>query len=304
MSGSILVWAREKRLLRSLTSKMPDGFVIAVASGKGGTGKTTIATNLAKSLCNAGQKVRYLDCDVEEPNGHIFLKPQINDSQRITVDVPQVDMEKCTACGQCGQICQYNAIVCIKENVLTFEQLCHSCGGCRLICPAGAIAPKPLDIGEIQQGEANGVDFVGGMLRIGHVRTPSVIKEVKKNIKDGYVAVVDVPPGTSCPVVEALKGTDFVLLVTEPTPFGLNDLKLAVELVREMGLPFAVVINRDGIGDNEVEEYCKTENIEIVLKLRDDRRIAEAYCSGKMIVDELPEYESCFIELGKVLKAL
>lgn len=304
MSGSILVWAQEKRLLRSLTSKMPDGFVIAVASGKGGTGKTTIATNLAKTLCKDGQKVQYLDCDVEEPNGHIFLNPQINGSRKITVDVPEIDTEKCTGCGQCGRICQYNAIVCIKENVLTFEQLCHSCGGCRLICPAGAVTPKPLDIGEIQYGNADGVDFSSGMLRIGHVRTPSVIKEVKKNIKDGYIAVVDVPPGTSCPVVEALKGTDFVLLVTEPTPFGLNDLKLAVELVREMGLPFVVAVNRDGIGNNEVEKYCEAENIEIVLKLPDDRRIAEAYSSGKMIVDTLQEYVKLFSKLCGYLESV
>ena len=273
---------------------MPDELVIAVASGKGGTGKTTIATNLAQVSCGSGQKVQYLDCDVEEPNGHIFLKPQITGSQEVTVDVPQVDLDKCTACGKCGEICQYSAIVCIKEHVLTFEQLCHSCGGCRRVCPADAITAKALKVGDIEFGKAGNVDFVSGKLRIGHVRTPSVIKEVKKCIKEGHFAIVDVPPGTSCPVVEAVKGADFVLLVTEPTPFGLNDLRLAVGLVREMALPFAVVINRYGIGNNEVEKYCEAENIEIVLKLRDDRRIAEACSSGKMMVDELPEYKSYF----------
>ncbi len=273
---------------------MPEKFIIAVASGKGGTGKTTIAANLAQVVCSSGQKVQYLDCDVEEPNGHIFLKPQITSSREVTVDVPQVDLDKCTACGKCGEICQYSAIVCIKEHVLTFEQLCHSCGGCRRVCPADAITTKPLKIGEIESGKAGDVDFVSGRLRIGHVRTPALIKEVKKYIKQDCLAIVDVPPGTSCPVVEAVKGTDFVLLVTEPTPFGLNDLKLAVGLVREMSLPFAIVINRYGIGNDEVEKYCEAENIEIVLKLRDDRRIAEAYSSGKMMVDELPEYKSHF----------
>ncbi len=273
---------------------MPDDFIVAIASGKGGTGKTTIAANLAQVVCGLGQKVQYLDCDVEEPNGHIFLKPQITGRREVTVDVPQVDLDKCTACGKCGEICQYSAIVCIKEHVLTFEQLCHSCGGCRRVCPADAITTKPLKIGEIESGKAGDVDFVSGRLRIGYVRTPSLIKEVKKYIKQDCLAIVDVPPGTSCPVVEAVKGTDFVLLVTEPTPFGLNDLKLAVGLVREMSLPFAIVINRYGIGNDEVEKYCEAENIEIVLKLRDDRRIAEAYSSGKMMVDELPEYKSHF----------
>ena len=273
---------------------MPDDFIVAIASGKGGTGKTTISANLAQVVCGLGQKVQYLDCDVEEPNGHIFLKPQITGSREVTVDVPQVDLDKCTACGKCGEICQYSAIVCIKEQVLTFEQLCHSCGGCRRVCPADAITKKPLKIGEIEFGEAGDVDFVSGRLRIGHIRTPALIKEVKKYIKQDCLAIVDVPPGTSCPVVEAVKGTDFVLLVTEPTPFGLNDLKLAVGLVREMSLPFGIVINRYGIGNDEVEKYCEAENIDIVLKLRDDRRIAEAYSSGKMMVNELPEYKGHF----------
>lgn len=278
---------------------------IAIASGKGGTGKTTIATNLAYVAGRLGQKVQYLDCDVEEPNGHIFLKPQVEHRQEVTVDVPQVDLEKCTGCGKCGEICQYSAIVCIKEgNVLTFEQLCHSCGGCWRICPVEAIKPGPLNIGEIEFGKAGDVDFVSGKLRIGCIRTPSLIKEVKSNIKEDHLAIVDVPPGTSCPVVEAVKGADFVLLVTEPTPFGLNDLKLAVGLVREMNLPFAVVINRCDIGDDEVERYCKAESIEICLKLPDDRRIAEAYSSGQMIVDVLDEYEEQFSIVYEYLESV
>ena len=275
---------------------------IAIASGKGGTGKTTIATNLACIGASLERNVQYLDCDVEEPNGHIFLKPDIEKSRAVTVDVPQVDLKKCTGCGKCSEICQYSAIVHLKDNnVLTFEQLCHSCGGCFLVCPSDAIKPKLLEIGDIEFGKAGKIDFVHGRLRIGYVRTVSLIKEVKSHIKQGCLAILDVPPGTSCPVVEAVKKADFVLLVTEPTPFGLNDLKLAVGLVREMDLPFAVIINRYGIGDDEVERYCKTENIDIALKLPDDRRIAEAYSTGQMIVDALPKYKEQFSNLYEYL---
>jgi len=283
---------------------MSDNFVIPVASGKGGTGKTTIATNLACIASASGRKVRYLDCDVEEPNGHIFLKPQVTVSQEVVVDVPQVDLEKCTGCDKCGEICQYGAIVCIKENVLTFEQLCHSCGDCIRICPIGAIKAKPLKIGDIEFGKANQTDFAGGKLQIGHVRTPTLIKEVKKHIKQDCLTIIDVPSGTSCPVVAAVKNTDFVLLVTEPTPFGLNDLKLAVELIRELNLPFVVVINRHGIGNEEIKKYCETENIDVIMKLPDDRRIAEAYSSGKMIVDVLQEYIEHFSKLCDYLEGV
>jgi MinD superfamily P-loop ATPase len=281
---------------------MSKGFTIAVASGKGGTGKTTIATNLAHIAAGLGRTVQYLDCDVEEPNGHIFLKPQITRRRTVTVDVPQVDADKCTGCGECGRICQYGAIVHITDNnVLTFEHLCHSCGGCIRICPVDAIKPRLLTIGEIELGTAGNIGFVHGRLRIGNVRTPSLIKKVKSHIRKGCLAIVDVPPGTSCPVVEAVKGADFVLLVTEPTPFGLNDLKLAVALVRQMGLPFAVAINRYGLGNDEVEKYCKSENIEIILKLPDDRRIAEAYSTGQMVVDALCEYKEQFLGLAHAM---
>ncbi len=283
---------------------MPDDFVIAIASGKGGTGKTTIATNLAHYAARSGQKVQYLDCDVEEPNGHIFLKPKIDISGAVTIDVPQVDLERCTGCGKCGEICQYRAIICIKENVLTFEQLCHSCGGCMRVCPADAIKPKPLNIGDIEFGKAGNIDFVHGRLRIGNVRTPSLIKKVKSHIKKDCLTIIDVPPGTSCPVVKAVKGADFVLLVTEPTPFGLNDLKLAVDLVRKMKLTFAVAVNRYGIGDDRIEKYCKAEEIEIVLKLPDDRRIAEIYSTGQMIIDVLSEYRKEFSELYEYIKSV
>jgi MinD superfamily P-loop ATPase len=281
---------------------MPKDFVVAVASGKGGTGKTTVAVNLARVVCESGRKVQYLDCDVEEPNGHIFLRPEITAKRQVTVNVPQVDREKCTACGQCGEICQYGAILCIKENVLIFEQLCHSCGGCVRICPVGAIVTKSLEIGAIECGTAGKIDFVSGKLNIGNVRTPALIREVKKHIRQDWLAILDVPPGTSCPVVEAVKDADFVLLVTEPTPFGLHDLKLAVELVRQLNLPFAVAVNRDGIGNRDVEKYCQAQKIDIAFRLPDDRCIAEAYSSGQMIVDVLDNYRKQFLSVYDYLE--
>lgn len=281
---------------------MPDDFVIAIASGKGGTGKTTIAANLAQYTDGLGQPVQYLDCDVEEPNGHIFLRPEITARRQVTVNVPQVDLKKCTACGLCGEICQYGAIICIKDNVLVFEQLCHSCGGCVRICPEGAITAKSLEIGAIECGSAGKIDFVSGKLNIGNVRTPALIREVKKHIRQDWLAILDVPPGTSCPVVEAVKDADFVLLVTEPTPFGLHDLKLAVELVRRLNLPFAVAINRDGIGNRDVEKYCQAEKMDIAFRLPDDRCIAEAYSSGKMIVDVLDNCRRQFLSVYDYLE--
>ena len=262
--------------------------IVAIASGKGGTGKTTIATNLARVASETGERVRYIDCDVEEPNGHIFLRPEIAKREHATVEIPHVDAAKCTACGACGAICQYSAILCLGGQVLVFDRLCHSCGGCRQVCPVGAITPEPMRIGEIDIGKAGRVDFVSGRLRIGHVMTPALIRKVKTHIDPAGLTILDVPPGTSCPVVASLRGADYVLLVTEPTPFGLYDLKLAVELVRELCLPFGVVINRHGIGNDAVERYCQDESIDVLLHLADDRRIAEAYSSGKMIADELP----------------
>lgn len=270
---------------------------ITIASGKGGTGKTTIATNLASSISQNGQKTRYLDCDAEEPNGHIFLKPEIYCSEEVTVGVPQVDQEKCLGCGYCAQLCQYSAITCIKGNVLVFEQLCHSCGGCMAICPEDAITEKQRKIGIAEFGKSNGVDFGHARLDIGAIQTPALIKYVKKQMKEDTINIIDAPPGTSCPVIEAIKGSDFVLLVTEPTPFGLNDLELAVGMVRELKLPFAVAVNRSDIGDDAVVRYCQRENIDVIIQIPNDRKIAECYSRGVMIIESMPDYKQKFLKL-------
>jgi MinD superfamily P-loop ATPase len=270
---------------------------IAIASGKGGTGKTTIATNLACSIARTGRTAQYLDCDVEEPNGHIFLKPDIEEIQNVTIGVPEVDTELCDGCGKCGELCQYSAIICLKGTVMTFEQLCHSCGGCMAVCPQSAIKEKQRKIGIAEFGRANEVLYGAGKLDIGAIQSPALIKHVKERASDSDAVIIDAPPGTSCPVIEAVKGADFVLLVTEPTPFGLNDLQLAVEMVRELKLPFAVAINRCDIGDDRVVRYCQQEDIEILLEILNDRLIAEAYSQGIKIIDALPGYEKKFVLL-------
>jgi len=277
---------------------MRKGLRIAIASGKGGTGKTTIATNLAKAAAEKGAAVTYVDCDVEEPNGHIFLKPKIESRKDVMVSVPEVDKDKCSGCGKCGEVCQYGAIVHLGDkNVLTFDNLCHSCGGCWLLCPEQAIKQKQIKIGQVESGKAGNVNFIHGILSVGSVRSVSLIRQLKQAVDSEDLVIFDVPPGTSCPVVESLKEADFVLLVTEPTPFGLHDLRCAVELVRKMGLELGVIINRDGCGDDKVQKYCESEGVEILMRVKDDRRIAQAYSTGGMIVDVLPEYKEAFVNL-------
>ncbi len=272
---------------------------IAVASGKGGTGKTTVATNLAHLASRNGQSVAYLDCDVEEPNGHIFLKPEIASSKPIGNLIPTVDEEKCIHCGKCGEICEYSAIVCIGEKVLVYPELCHACGGCLLVCPVGAITEVSREMGRLETGRAGEIQFVRGLLNVGEIMSPPLVKAVKATRPQADLVVIDAPPGTSCPVIESIRDSDFVLLVTEPTPFGLNDLKLAIEMVRALELPFGVVINRADVGDYEVRRYCTRDRIKILAEIRDDRRIAEAYSRGEMICAVLPDYQSLFEDLLK-----
>jgi len=267
---------------------------IAIASGKGGTGKTTVATNLAYVASRNGRRVAYVDCDVEEPNGHIFLKPQFSSTTGAGVMIPKVDQEKCTHCGKCGQICQYSAIVSAGKAVLVFAELCHGCGGCSLVCAPGAITEVLHEIGTVQVGSAGPIAFVHGLLNVGQPMSPPVIQAVQAAAPAADVVIVDAPPGTSCPVIESIRGCDFVLLVTEPTPFGLNDLKLAVEVVRALRLPFGVVVNRADLGDRETRSYCRANRIEILAEIPDDRAIAEAYSRGEMACEALPGYGRTF----------
>ena len=272
---------------------------IAVASGKGGTGKTTVATNLAYMASRNGQSVAYLDCDVEEPNGHIFLKPEITHREPVGILIPQVDEGKCTLCGKCGEICQYSAIICVGKKVLVYPELCHACGGCSLVCPEGAIVEVPREMGLLETGQAGAIQFAQGLLNIGEAMSPPVIKVVKAAASETDLVITDVPPGTSCPVIESIRDCDFVLLVTEPTPFGLNDLKLAVEMVRLLELPFGVLINRADVGDRGVHSYCHEEHIKILAEIPDDRKVAEAYSRGEMICEVLPNYQALFAQLLK-----
>jgi MinD superfamily P-loop ATPase len=273
---------------------------VSIASGKGGTGKTTIAVNLA--LCLPGP-VQLLDCDVEEPNCAIFLKPTLALRENAAIPVPRVNEALCTKCGECGTSCRYHAIVSFKTTPLVFPELCHGCGGCALICPTGAISEELRPIGVIEEGNARGIHFTQGRMNVGEAMAVPVIRAVKRKILAGATVILDCPPGTSCPVISAVQGSDYVVLVTEPTPFGLNDLRLAVETVRALALPFAVVINRADVGDDGVRRYCREEDIPILLELPDERRIAEEYSRGVPAVEALPGLRVLFEGLGARIAA-
>lgn len=275
--------------------------IIAVASGKGGTGKTTIATNLAKSI---GNSVQLIDCDVEEPNSHLFLNPRIERTEEVYLPNPKVDLDKCNFCGECAEICNFKAIVVVKENILTFAELCHGCGGCTLICPEDAISEVPKTVGILEQGKSGSLAFIHGRLEVGEAMSPPLIKAARLLTRENGVVVIDSPPGTSCPVIAAVKGSDFCILVTEPTPFGLNDLELAVEVIFELGIPCGVVINRSDIGDMAVKEFCEERSIPILMEIPEDRQIAEAYSRGEMIIDVIPEYRERFQELFAVIERI
>ena len=282
----------------------PGAVSVAFLSGKGGTGKTTVAVNF--SLMLAGLKkyrVQFLDCDVEEPNAHIFLKPHITERISSGIPVPAVDHKQCTFCGKCQQVCVYNAIAVLKDDVLVFHELCHGCGGCALLCPQQAISETQREIGIIEKGICGSIAFSHGRLNVGEPMASPLIRDVKKHaynetaVGERYITVIDVPPGTSCPVLEAVKDSDFAVLVTEPTPFGLHDLKLAVETMRELSIPFGVVINRSMDNDRPVTEYCNREQIPILVRIPFDRRIAVAYSRGESMLYLQTGYRQIFHDL-------
>jgi MinD superfamily P-loop ATPase len=278
---------------------------IAIASGKGGTGKTTLSTNLVLALSGAHDTVAYLDCDVEEPNGHIFLPMTVESTRPVTVPVPDVDPDRCTQCGACGEACRYSAILALPSGVITFPELCHGCGGCIEVCEEHAIREVPRTVGTVKVGRtAEGIRHVSGLLDVGQVLSPPVVRGVLDSAPAADFTVIDAPPGTTCPVIEAVRDADVVLLVTEPTPFGLCDLKLAIEMVRSLGIPFAVAINRAGIGDRKVHEYCADEGIDIVLEIADDRRIAEAYSRGEPAIRVIPDLSDRLLGLTSRLAKL
>lgn len=270
---------------------------LAIASGKGGTGKTTVAVNLALALILEQEKVQLLDCDVEEPNAHLFLKPVFRASQEIGIPVPVIDFQRCNFCGRCAEVCAFNALAVFSDRVMVLPELCHGCGSCAYLCPEKAITEVERPIGVIESGLAGSLDFTHGRLNPAEAMSPPLINAVKKNIRPDRITIIDAPPGTSCPVVAAIGGCDFCLLVTEPTPFGLNDLDLAYQLAKKLGIPAGVVINRCDIGDRGVEGYCIKNELPVLLKIPWDRELASFYARGKPVVPMLSAWNRRFASL-------
>jgi MinD superfamily P-loop ATPase len=275
---------------------------LAIASGKGGTGKTTVATNLAWLLATSGAKARCLDCDVEEPNGHLFLKPVLTCTEPATIPVPAIDESSCDGCGECVRLCQYRALVRLGKTVMVFDELCHGCGGCVLVCPKKAIIEKEKTIGVVESGTSGAISFVHGLLNVGEAMSPPLIRAVLSHAKGGAVNVIDAPPGTSCPVIASVRDADFVVLVTEPTPFGLNDLGLALDMVGELGVPCGVLINRAEEGNMDAQQFCRKRQVCIIAQIPDDRRIAVAYSRGEMVLDAVPGMREIFMALWHTIR--
>ncbi|MBF0120654.1 MAG: ATP-binding protein [Desulfobacterales bacterium] len=275
--------------------------IISIASGKGGTGKTTVAVNLAFSI---NTNVQLLDCDVEEPNSYLFIKPIFEASEAFLLPVPEVDEKKCSLCGKCSEICQFKAITVFGKTIMTFNDMCHSCGGCALVCEKNAISFIHREVGVIQKGHRLGIELIHGKLRIGEAMSPPLIRKVRSYVNPSNITIIDAPPGTSCPVIASIKDSNFVLLVTEPTPFGLNDLKLAHKVVKILDIPCGLVINRSDIGDHEVYLYAKSEHLPILMEIPFCRNIAKYYSKGEILSEFQPEWKDKFLKLYQSIKEI
>ncbi|SKA77562.1 MinD superfamily P-loop ATPase, contains an inserted ferredoxin domain [Paucidesulfovibrio gracilis DSM 16080] len=269
---------------------------IAIASGKGGTGKTTVAVNLAKHLSKKGVPVSFVDCDVEEPNAHFFLSTELSEKKTEFVPVPVIDEEVCLGetCKKCVELCRFKALICMAGHMMAFPELCHSCGLCELACPVNAISEGTREIGVSSIGRSEGITYYQGLLRIGEAMAPPLIKAIKQRAGETGLTLLDCPPGASCPVVCSLQGVDYAVLVAEPTPFGLHDLDIAVQLLRELDVPFGVVLNRAGMGDDRVERYLEKQDIPLLASLPHERDAAKAYSQGQLLIDAVPGFAEHF----------
>jgi MinD superfamily P-loop ATPase len=278
---------------------------ISIASGKGGTGKTLVATNIAVSLASPGtSRVTVADCDVEEPNAYLFFPQRtLLESEECSVHVPVIDETKCTHCGKCSEVCAYHSLAVLLQTVLLFPQLCHGCGACTIICPEKAVSETTRSVGEIFRARSGGVEIIWGELALGEARTTPLIKAVKE-MAGGEIVIVDCPPGTSCSLVESVRGTDFCLLVTEPTPFGLYDLDIALKVLEKMNIPRAVLVNKSGMGDRNVYKYLEKRNIPLIMEIPLDRKIAELYSRGEIFAEKMPEWKAKFAGMVREIEEM
>jgi len=280
---------------------------ITIASGKGGTGKTTISVNLTSYLASLGKDVVLADLDVEEPNSALFIKGELVHEHVCNKMVPNWEKKECTMCGECAEVCNFNAIVAMPEEILVFPELCHSCYACSELCPTDSLPMTPVRIGALKEFKTNDFSFVEGRLDLGQeMAVPLIAQTIEYTDKkfSKQLKLFDAPPGTSCPVIEASRGSDFVILVTESTPFGLNDLKLAVETMKVLGQTFGVIINRYGIGDNSVEEYCQDESIPIITTVKNDKEVAKLYSKGELIYPKIGHFKNSLKDIVRFVGGL